>query len=212
MLEKASLPKSILVDCSHDNSAKKPELQPDVMRQLLAQITAGNHSIMGAMVESNLSAGSQPFPQPKANLRYGVSITDACIDWPSTEVMVREIHATLAPQFTWPPPTTATPPPPPPPSAKPAADPNAFNEAAARSGLARASGVLAFCTKEGGVTGPGNASVTFGNDGSVAGVALDPPYAGTPAGNCVAGQFRRAKVNAYTGAPQSVRISFDVPK
>ena len=99
LLAKANLPKSILVDCSHDNSAKKPELQPDVMRQLLAQITAGNRSIMGAMVESNLSAGSQPFPQPKANLRYGVSITDACIDWPSTEVMVREIHAALAPQF-----------------------------------------------------------------------------------------------------------------
>ncbi len=100
LLAKASLPKSILVDCSHDNSAKKPELQPDVMRQLLAQITAGNRSIMGAMVESNLNAGSQPFPQPKANLRYGVSITDACIDWQSTEVMVREIHAALAPQFT----------------------------------------------------------------------------------------------------------------
>ncbi len=100
LLAKASLPKSILVDCSHDNSAKRPELQPDVMRQLLAQITAGNRSIMGAMVESNLNAGSQPFPQPKANLRYGVSITDACIDWPSTEVMVREIHAALAPQFT----------------------------------------------------------------------------------------------------------------
>jgi 3-deoxy-7-phosphoheptulonate synthase len=69
------------------------------MRQLLTQITAGNRSIMGAMVESNLSAGSQPFPQPKSNLRYGVSITDACIDWPTTEAMVREIHAALAPQF-----------------------------------------------------------------------------------------------------------------
>jgi 3-deoxy-7-phosphoheptulonate synthase len=99
ILAKAGLPKSILVDCSHDNSAKKPELQPDVMRALLAQITAGNHSIMGAMVESNLGAGSQPFPQPKEKLRYGVSITDGCIDWASTEAMVREIHATLAPLF-----------------------------------------------------------------------------------------------------------------
>ncbi|HEY8995959.1 MAG TPA: 3-deoxy-7-phosphoheptulonate synthase [Lacunisphaera sp.] len=99
LLGKAGLPKSILVDCSHDNSAKKPELQPEVMRQLLAQITAGNRSIMGAMVESNLAAGSQPFPQPKANLRYGVSITDGCIDWAATETMVREIHRTLAPLF-----------------------------------------------------------------------------------------------------------------
>lgn len=99
LLAKAGLPKSILVDCSHDNSAKKPERQPEVMRELLAQITAGNRSIMGAMIESNLAAGSQPFPQPKAQLRYGVSITDACIDWPTTESLVREIHATLAPRF-----------------------------------------------------------------------------------------------------------------
>jgi len=99
LLAKAGLPKSILVDCSHDNSAKKPELQPEVMRQLLAQITAGNRTIMGAMVESNLSAGSQPFPQPKDQLKYGVSITDGCIDWPTTEAMVREIHQALAPLF-----------------------------------------------------------------------------------------------------------------
>jgi len=99
ILAKAGLPKSILVDCSHDNSSKKPELQPDVMRALLAQITAGNTSIMGAMIESNLGAGSQPFPQPRENLRYGVSITDGCIDWPTTESLVREIHTALAPQF-----------------------------------------------------------------------------------------------------------------
>ena len=99
LLAKASLPKAILVDCSHDNSAKKPELQPDVLRALLAQITAGNASIMGAMLESNLAAGSQPFPQPREKLRYGVSITDGCIDWPTTEKLVRELHATLAPRF-----------------------------------------------------------------------------------------------------------------
>ncbi|MDO8543786.1 MAG: 3-deoxy-7-phosphoheptulonate synthase [Opitutaceae bacterium] len=99
LLVKAGLPKSILVDCSHDNSAKQPERQPEVMRELLAQITGGNTSIMGAMIESNLGAGSQPFPQPKDKLRYGVSITDACIDWATTENLVREIHATLAPRF-----------------------------------------------------------------------------------------------------------------
>jgi 3-deoxy-7-phosphoheptulonate synthase len=51
------------------------------------------------MIESNLAAGNQPFPQPKDKLRYGVSITDACIDWPTTEKLVRDIHAALAPRF-----------------------------------------------------------------------------------------------------------------
>jgi 3-deoxy-7-phosphoheptulonate synthase len=69
------------------------------MRQLLAQIAAGNQSIMGAMIESNLGAGNQPFPQPSAQLQYGVSITDGCIDWPTTEKLVREIHAALEPRF-----------------------------------------------------------------------------------------------------------------
>ncbi|MFI5335838.1 MAG: 3-deoxy-7-phosphoheptulonate synthase [Opitutales bacterium] len=99
LLGAAHLPKSILVDCSHDNSAKRPELQPEVMRALQGQITAGNRSIMGAMVESNLGAGSQPFPQPREKLRYGVSITDGCIDWAATEKLVRDLHASLAPRF-----------------------------------------------------------------------------------------------------------------
>ncbi|MFZ9682644.1 MAG: 3-deoxy-7-phosphoheptulonate synthase, partial [Cephaloticoccus sp.] len=98
-LEKAGLIKSILVDCSHDNSSKQPERQPEVMRALLGQITAGNRSIMGAMIESNLEAGKQDFPQPKDQLRYGVSITDGCIDWPTTEALVRETYAALAPRF-----------------------------------------------------------------------------------------------------------------
>jgi 3-deoxy-7-phosphoheptulonate synthase len=99
ILAKAGLPKSILVDCSHDNSAKQPERQPEVLRALLAQIAAGSTSLMGAMIESNLGAGSQPFPQPREKLRYGVSITDGCIDWPTTENSIRELHAALAPRF-----------------------------------------------------------------------------------------------------------------
>jgi 3-deoxy-7-phosphoheptulonate synthase len=99
LLAKANLPRSILVDCSHDNSAKKPELQPDVLRQLVTQITAGHTSIMGAMIESNLGAGNQSFPQPLDQLRYGVSITDGCIDWATTESLVRELHTSLAPLF-----------------------------------------------------------------------------------------------------------------
>jgi 3-deoxy-7-phosphoheptulonate synthase len=99
LLEAAGLIKSILVDCSHDNSEKKPERQPEVMRALLAQVAAGNTSIMGAMIESNLFAGSQPFPQPIKNLKRGVSITDACIGWDTTESLVREVHASLSRRF-----------------------------------------------------------------------------------------------------------------
>jgi 3-deoxy-7-phosphoheptulonate synthase len=95
-LRKAGLIPSILVDCSHDNSDKRPERQPDVMRDLLRQIAGGNRSIMGAMIESNLGAGSQPFPQPVGRLRRGVSITDGCIDWKATEALVREVHAALS--------------------------------------------------------------------------------------------------------------------
>jgi 3-deoxy-7-phosphoheptulonate synthase len=69
------------------------------MRALLRQIKAGTTSIMGAMVESNLKAGSQPFPRPVGKLRRGVSITDGCIDWKTTEALVREVHEALARRF-----------------------------------------------------------------------------------------------------------------
>jgi 3-deoxy-7-phosphoheptulonate synthase len=98
-LDAAGLLQSIMVDCSHGNSAKKPENQPQVMRELLSQIAAGNTSIMGAMIESNLLGGSQEFPQPLENLRRGVSITDGCIDWKTTESVIREVHAALAGRF-----------------------------------------------------------------------------------------------------------------
>jgi 3-deoxy-7-phosphoheptulonate synthase len=98
-LEAAGLLRSIMVDCSHGNSAKKPENQPEVMRELLGQIAAGNTSIMGAMIESNLLGGSQEFPQPLDKLRRGVSITDGCIDWNTTESLVREVHAALSRRF-----------------------------------------------------------------------------------------------------------------
>jgi 3-deoxy-7-phosphoheptulonate synthase len=99
LLDQAGLIKAILVDCSHDNSAKQPGRQPEVLRAVLAQVAAGNTSIIGAMIESNLHAGSQPFPQPREKLLPGVSITDGCIDWDTTEAIVREVHAALAPRF-----------------------------------------------------------------------------------------------------------------
>lgn len=98
-LAKAGLQPSVLVDCSHANSAKKPERQPDVMSEVLQQVAAGNDSIIGAMIESNLEAGNQSFPQPKSDLKYGVSITDGCIDWATTEKLVRDTYAALAPRF-----------------------------------------------------------------------------------------------------------------
>jgi 3-deoxy-7-phosphoheptulonate synthase len=84
-----------MVDCSHGNSAKNYERQPAVMADVLQQRLAGRENLIGAMVESNLAAGQQPFPVPRAQLRPGVSITDACIDWPATERMVRQAHALL---------------------------------------------------------------------------------------------------------------------
>jgi len=98
-LRTAGLLNSILVDCAHDNSGKKAERQPGVMRDLISQIAAGNTSIMGAMIESNLLAGSQPFPQPVGKLRRGMSITDPCIDWATTESLVREVHSAIAGRF-----------------------------------------------------------------------------------------------------------------
>ncbi len=99
LLENAGLPRAILVDCSHGNSSRDPERQPEVLRSVLRQISRGNTSIMGAMIESNLFAGNQPFPRRRGQLRYGVSITDPCIDWPTTEAAVRGVHAVLAPRF-----------------------------------------------------------------------------------------------------------------
>jgi serine/threonine-protein kinase len=95
---------------------------------------------------------------------------------------------------------------------KASADPNAWNEGAARARLAQANAVLVICKKEGGVSGPGNATVTFNPDGSVAAVSVDPPYAGTKEGECAANQFRRAKINAFNGSQQTLRHAFEVPK
>jgi 3-deoxy-7-phosphoheptulonate synthase len=95
-LEKAGVPVALMVDCSHANSGKQPARQEVVWQNVLAQRAAGNRALIGLMVESNLEEGSQPFPQPAANLRPGQSITDACISWETTERMVLEGFAMLA--------------------------------------------------------------------------------------------------------------------
>ncbi len=88
-LAKAKLPTNIVVDCSHANSWKNPDYQPLVMRDVAHQIREGNRSIVGLMIESNLEAGNQSIPANLAELRYGCSVTDACVDWSTTEEMIR---------------------------------------------------------------------------------------------------------------------------
>ena len=90
LLEEAGLLPAILIDASHDNSGKDHDRQPEVFRKIIAQRVAGNKHVIGSMLESNLAAGNQKFPQPKEDLLHGVSITDACIDWETTEALVRE--------------------------------------------------------------------------------------------------------------------------
>ena len=98
-LAKAGLPHNIVVDCSHANSYKKPELQPLVMQdcvnQICAQRASGHRSIVGLMIESFIEAGNQAIPANLSELKYGCSVTDGCVDWPTTEKMIRDADAAL---------------------------------------------------------------------------------------------------------------------
>lgn len=94
-LEKAGVPGNIMVDCSHANSNKQPELQPLVVENVANQILEGNKSIVGLMIESHLKAGNQSIPENLADLEYGVSITDGCIGWETTEQCLREMRDKL---------------------------------------------------------------------------------------------------------------------
>lgn len=92
-LHAAGLPPSIVIDCSHGNSEKSPARQSVVLRDVLAQIEAGNESVTGFMIESFLEPGCQPLATQREPLRYGVSVTDACLGWDDTESLLREAHA-----------------------------------------------------------------------------------------------------------------------
>jgi 3-deoxy-7-phosphoheptulonate synthase len=94
-LQKAKLPANIVIDCSHANSYKKPELQPLVMTDVVNQIVHGNQSITGVMIESNIVAGNQKIPADLSELKYGCSVTDACIDWDTTVHMLKEADREL---------------------------------------------------------------------------------------------------------------------
>ncbi len=94
-LVNAKLPLNITVDCSHGNSSKDPANQSKVIENCIEQINAGNQSIIGFMLESNLGWGNQSIPEDLSQLKYGVSVTDACIDWDTTETLLRHMHAML---------------------------------------------------------------------------------------------------------------------
>jgi len=85
----------LMVDCSHANSEKQHARQEDVWRSVLQQRVDGTRSLIGLMVESHLSEGNQPIPQNLKDLRYGVSLTDSCIGWETTERMLRWGYETL---------------------------------------------------------------------------------------------------------------------
>ena len=94
-IEKAGAKPRIMIDCSHANSGKDHRKQGAVCRSVSEQIaTSANHHIMGVMIESNLVAGSQSLVKDKA-LVYGQSITDACIDWPETQTLLRELASAV---------------------------------------------------------------------------------------------------------------------
>jgi 3-deoxy-7-phosphoheptulonate synthase len=93
-LEKAGLPPRIMIDCSHANSSKDYSRQTQVARDIAGQITAGDRRIIGVMVESNLVEGAQKLVEGKP-LVYGQSVTDACLGWPATVDLLRELAAAV---------------------------------------------------------------------------------------------------------------------
>lgn len=99
-LEKAGLPTNIVVDCSHANSNKDHNVQPLVLDDITHQIKDGNRSICGVMIESNINEGNQSIPEDLSQLKYGVSVTDACISWESTESSLTKMAANLTEYLT----------------------------------------------------------------------------------------------------------------
>ncbi|MGM0451426.1 MAG: 3-deoxy-7-phosphoheptulonate synthase [Pseudomonadota bacterium] len=93
-LAEAGARNAIMVDCSHANSSKDPAVQPLVMQDVSHQVKEGNLSIIGLMVESNINWGKQKLAA-REEMQYGVSVTDACIDWETTEKAIREMRDEL---------------------------------------------------------------------------------------------------------------------
>ncbi|WP_305407540.1 3-deoxy-7-phosphoheptulonate synthase [Photobacterium leiognathi] len=93
----SGLSPALMVDCSHANSRKDYRRQPLVAEDVIHQIREGNKSIIGLMIESHLNEGNQSADLPRDEMKYGVSITDACISWETTEQLLRQAHKELVP-------------------------------------------------------------------------------------------------------------------
>jgi 3-deoxy-7-phosphoheptulonate synthase len=96
LLAKAGLEPRVMVDCSHAQTAKDYIRQLTVLSAMVDQVRSGNRAIMGMMLESNIGAGNQPLTKDRAALKYGVSVTDPCIDWPTTERCLIETARALS--------------------------------------------------------------------------------------------------------------------
>jgi 3-deoxy-7-phosphoheptulonate synthase len=94
-LQNGKVSSNIMIDCSHANSNKDPTIQSLVLKDVTHQILEGNESIIGVMLESNINFGNQSIPKDLSELKYGVSVTDACIDWEETEKSITEMAEKL---------------------------------------------------------------------------------------------------------------------
>lgn len=96
VLADSGMEPNVVVDCSHANCNKDHNLQPVAFRDVIGQRAAGNTGVVGLMLESHLNAGNQSLNGDASTLKYGVSITDPCVDWATTEVLLREAAEVIA--------------------------------------------------------------------------------------------------------------------
>ena len=94
-LKASNIDSKIIIDCNHENSGKDPYKQPKVLESIAEQKKLGNQSICGFMVESNIFGDNQSIPEDLTQLKYGVSITDKCLDWENTEKSIRNLASSL---------------------------------------------------------------------------------------------------------------------
>lgn len=95
LLKNAQMAQNIIVDCSHDNSRRNPYRQREVLCAVMDQVVMGNEAIKGFILESHIEGGNQPIPDCASKLKYGVSITDPCLDWKTTESLIKDVDNTL---------------------------------------------------------------------------------------------------------------------
>ena len=92
LLKENDLAERIMIDCSHDNSNQDYRNQGKVIDDISSQIASGNKSVFGVMLESNLFSGKQKILDNKDDMKYGVSVTDGCIDWKETEKVIKTLE------------------------------------------------------------------------------------------------------------------------